>query len=284
MQVSVLGSGSRGNALLVESGGTRVLVDCGFGPRALARRLALLQCAPESIDALVLTHEHVDHAQGALKACAQWGWPLYATAGTLAALPAPLISVHTITHGERWAIGALDGCSIAVPHDAADCAALRFDNRATGHRVGVALDLGHVPSGLSTFFALADLLVIEANHDLDMLEAGPYPRLLKQRIHGRHGHLDNSAAAELVCACAHRGLHGVVLAHLSETNNAPATALDAVNTMARTRLAPARWGHTLLTAASQRTPIGPVVAATRARRDRLAVQTELFHQARSTSA
>jgi phosphoribosyl 1,2-cyclic phosphodiesterase len=275
VQVSVLGSGSRGNALLVESGDTRVLVDCGFGPRAIARRLALLHRAPESIDALVLTHEHTDHAQGAMKACAKWGWPLYATAGTLAALPAPLSPVRVIAHGQPWSVGTLDGCSIAVPHDAADCAALRFDNRATGQRVGVALDLGHVPAGLAAFFALSDLLVIEANHDLAMLHAGPYPRRLKERIRGRRGHLDNGAAAELIAHCAHRGLRGVVLAHLSETNNAPAEAVRAVQEIAVARLAPARWAQTAVHAASQREPLGPVVAATVARRDRAPVQTEL---------
>ncbi len=258
MRVSVLGSGSRGNAILIEAGATRVLVDVGFGVRALARRLAAVGCAPESITGVVLTHEHVDHAQGALAACAKWQWPLYATAGTLSRLPAPLVPVRALTHGHPWSVGDLHGASFAVPHDALDCAALVFEHAVTGQRIGIALDLGHVPAALPAAFCALDLLVIESNHDRQQLLAGPYPWPLKQRILGAFGHLSNSETAELVAACAHRGLRAVILAHLSETNNSPERAVNAVRSalLRRGSVASSARAHTY--AATQRTPLGPV--------------------------
>ena len=258
MRVSVLGSGSRGNAILVEAGETRVLVDVGFGVRTLAKRLAAIGCAPESITGVVLTHEHVDHAQGALAACAKWRWPLYATAGTLGQLPAARVPVRTITHGQAWSVGDLHGSSSAVPHDAADCAALVFEHAVTGQRVGIALDLGHVPAGLPTAFCGLDLLVIEANHDRQQLLAGPYPWPLKQRILGAFGHLANSETAELVAECAHRGLRAVILAHLSETNNSPDLAVNAVRSALLRRGSVASRTRGQVFAATQRMPLGPV--------------------------
>jgi len=271
MRVSVLGSGSRGNAILVESGATRVLVDVGFGPRTLAARLRVLGCAPESIAGVVLTHEHVDHASGALAACARWGWPLFATAGTIAALPEAMVPMRAIVHGQAWSIGDLAGQSVAVPHDAADCAALVFEERSTGARAGIALDLGHVPAHLTEAFGRLDLMVIEANHDVPLLMAGPYPWSLKQRIVGDLGHLSNTAAAALVASCAHPGLRGVVLAHLSETNNSPALAVETVRVALRRR---GRAGASAsLIAAHQRNPTGPMPAG--AGRSPYAVQMEL---------
>lgn len=258
MRVSVLGSGSRGNSMLVDAGSTRILVDVGFGVRTIAARLAQLGCAPESIDAVVLTHEHVDHAQGALAACARWQWPLYATEGTLAALPNAMVPVCTITHGKPWSVGDLRGASCSVPHDAADCAALVFEHLRTGERVGIALDVGHVPEHLPGFLSRLDLLVVESNHDCEQLQAGPYPWSLKQRILGANGHLSNAEAAALVAQCVHRGLRGVVLAHLSETNNSPSLAVTTVAAALRgcgPKAAAARRG---LVAAAQRLPTGPV--------------------------
>jgi phosphoribosyl 1,2-cyclic phosphodiesterase len=259
MRVSVLGSGSRGNAILLESGETRVLVDVGFGPRSLARRLRTVGCAPESITDVVLTHEHIDHASGALAACARWGWSLHATGGTLAALASSGEPRHTITHGQPWAIGDLVGHSVAVPHDAADCAALVFESRSSGCRAGIALDLGHVPTHLATAFSQLDVLVVEANHDEAVLMAGPYPWALKQRILGAHGHLSNAAAAAFVASCTHVGLRTVVLAHLSETNNSPTLAVDSVRTaLQRVGRAGVSAAQGVL-AAHQRESVGPLV-------------------------
>lgn len=258
MRLTVLGSGSRGNAILLDAGETRLLVDVGFGVRTIAARLRACGYAPESITGVVLTHEHVDHAQGALDACARWGWPLHATAGTLAALPTPVVPVRQLAHGLPFSIGDVTGCGVAVPHDARDCTAYVFEHRRSGYRTGIALDLGAVPDTLPPFFSHLDALVLEANHDEARLRAGPYPWVLKQRILGDHGHLSNAAAAALIAACAHRGLRTVVLAHLSETNNTPTLALSTVREALRLRGRVGSATRDALRAASQRVPLGPI--------------------------
>jgi phosphoribosyl 1,2-cyclic phosphodiesterase len=264
VRLSVLGSGSGGNALLVDTGVTRLLVDAGLGPRTLARRLAAVGCAPESITALVLTHEHQDHAVGAPDACARWQWPLFATAGTLAALPSGSGPRHVITHGSPWMIGDVEGISTPVPHDAADCAAFVFTAQTSGARLGVALDAGHVPPTLLAAFDRLDGLVIESNHDAARLAGGPYPWALKQRIRGGRGHLSNRQAADLVHACAHPGLRTVVLAHLSETNNTPTLALEALRGTLRRHGSIGRTIARGVQVAAPRTPLGPLPMVVRA--------------------
>lgn len=233
MRVTLLGSGSRGNAIVVEGSGGRVLVDAGFPPRTLASRLQAAGIAPASIEALLLTHEHVDHARGAAAAVARWGWPVVATPGTLGAVwpaepgagPARASGVALRAGGPQALVGGFEVAAIAVPHDAAEPVALLLTDRASGCRVGIALDLGAVPEPLAAAFQRVDVLVVESNHDEALLAQGPYPWPLKQRIRGGHGHLSNHAAARLAVRCAHRGLRAVVLAHLSEVNNRPALAL-----------------------------------------------------------
>lgn len=237
LRVTVLGSGSRGNAVLVESQDTAVIIDAGFNPRALERRLAYVGKRPEDIQALLLTHEHTDHACGAIAACLRWGWPLHATAGTLHALPdlaahgaSPLV---TVSVNCAFDVGALSILATPVPHDAREAVALVITDSLTGCRVGVATDLGHVPETLPKQFEYLDVLVVESNHDERMLAEGPYPPMLKRRIASRLGHLSNRQAAAFIAACAHRGLRSVVLAHLSETNNTPEAAVLAAATALR---------------------------------------------------
>lgn len=259
IRVTVLGSGSRGNALVVEGGGHRILVDAGFSPRALARRLAAARIAPESIDALVLTHEHTDHASGAAEAVTKWRWPLFATAGTLAALTLPdTCHVTPLTPGVHGVIGPLEVLPVRVPHDAQEPVALLFADPRSGARAAVVLDLGHAPPTLATALGALDVLIVEANHDAQRLAEGPYPAMLKRRISGTSGHLSNAQCATLVAECAANGLGSVVLAHLSETNNTPTLALEAV----RTALRRARWRGRGLHAALQGEvlhPVGPAV-------------------------
>jgi phosphoribosyl 1,2-cyclic phosphodiesterase len=227
MRVWVLGSGSRGNAVLVECAGTRLLVDCGFSPRTLAGRLAAVGFAPADIHATVLTHEHQDHAKGAAAASAQWGWQVVASPGTLAALPS-LVGAQPVVPGGTVAVGHAIVETVRVPHDAAQPMAVVVRDPDGAARCGVAVDLGHVPAGLLTAFKDLDVLVFEANHDADLLASGPYPPSVQARISGRAGHLDNATAARAVRACAHRGLRHVVLAHLSDTCNTPTLARSAV--------------------------------------------------------
>jgi phosphoribosyl 1,2-cyclic phosphodiesterase len=224
-----LGSGSSGNALLLESGSHRILVDCGFGPRAIATRLKAIDVAPESISALVLTHEHVDHAQGAERAQKKYRWPVYASMGTLAALRdiEPRWR-RAIAPGETLALDGFSLEAIAIPHDAAGPLAFAVTATASGARVGVAHDLGAVPDALRLAFADCDALCLEANHDVELLRTGPYPRALQERIRGGRGHINNSQAAALATDLAGPGLQSVTLLHLSEVNNRPELAERAV--------------------------------------------------------
>lgn len=229
-----LGSGSRGNAIVLETGGRFLLIDCGFGPRALATRLKLVGIAPEAIEALVITHEHTDHGSGAARAQHKWRWPVYASAGTLRALPevAPRAR-HPMRAGDRIEVGAFSLEAAAIPHDAAEPFAFVVTATASGARVGVAHDLGAVPDAVRTMFADCDALMIESNHDRQMLTDGPYPPALKARIRGGRGHLDNAECGALAASLVHAGLRCVSLLHLSETNNTPAVAESAARTTLR---------------------------------------------------
>ncbi|MCC6242259.1 MAG: MBL fold metallo-hydrolase [Gemmatimonadaceae bacterium] len=261
MRVTVLGSGSRGNAIVVDGADGTLLIDAGFGRRALARRFALAERRPEEVGALLLTHEHVDHASGATAASDRWQWPVFAHAETFTALSAMIggspvrrnvLSMTASTH-----IAGFDVVSVPVPHDARLCSAFVLTDRRTGARVGIALDLGHVPEHLPAALAHCDLLVVESNHDERMLAQGPYPWALKRRVGGPTGHLSNGTTAGLLAAVAHRGLRGVVLAHLSETNNRPTTALER----SRQALRRAGWRREELFAAVQQRPSTPVTLA-----------------------
>ena len=209
LRITVLGSGSRGNAILIDGTDGAVLVDAGFGPRSLVRRLNAAGRRPEEISALVLTHEHTDHASGAAAACARWGWPLYGSAGTLEALGVGSGTVvspreaRVFTADGPTAIGGFLLETTSVPHDARDCRALVFTDIRSGARAGVAMDVGQVPEALPLAFARLDLIAVESNHDEQLLASGPYPWSLKQRISGGLGHLSNgAAAASTASACA----------------------------------------------------------------------------------
>lgn len=227
MRVWVLGSGSRGNAVLVECAGTRLLVDCGFSPRTLAGRLAAIGRTPSDVHAVVLTHEHLDHAKGAAAGAAQWGWRVHASEGTLRAL-GEVPNAEPFTPGATVAVGGAVIETLRIPHDAAQPVAVVVADPGASTRCGVALDLGHVPAAMLTAFRDLDVLVFEANHDPALLAAGPYPPSVRARIEGRQGHLSNPDAARAIRAFAHRGLRHVVLAHLSEHCNTPSAARAAV--------------------------------------------------------
>lgn len=231
MKLWSLGSGSRGNALVIGSGDRFVLVDCGFGPRALAMRLKKVGLAPEMIEALFITHEHQDHADGAAKAQHKWRWPVYASAGTHAALrEIPTKYREILQPGTSVSVGAFTVEATAIPHDAREPMALALTATATGARVGIAHDLGAVPPALEAMFARCDALCLEANHDAELLRNGPYPRALQERIRGGRGHIDNAAAGALARRLSHAGLRALALLHLSETNNTPELAARTVNT------------------------------------------------------
>ena len=228
MRVWVFGRGSRGNAVLLEPRGSRVLVDAGFHAKALEQRLAAIDVPAESIEALVVTHEHHDHVRGACAAAREWGWALHASCGTAAAYPSLReVDVRTFDAGATLRFSSMELRSVAVPHDAEEPVAI-IATDDIGGRVGIVYDLGYANAALRRALGDLDVLVLEANHDEGMLRAGPYPPTVRDRIAGRRGHLSNRAAADIAREVAHRSLAHVVLAHLSDQCNDASLARSAV--------------------------------------------------------
>jgi phosphoribosyl 1,2-cyclic phosphodiesterase len=222
LRFCVLGSGSSGNATLIEGGGARLLLDAGLGARELAERLESAGVDPASLDAVLISHEHGDHARGAASFSRRFGVPLTGTAGTEAALgldPEKIPRFQRLLPGDTHRYGEALVRPVAVPHDAREPVA--FVVEACGRRLGHATDLGHMTRGLVAAFRHCDALLIESNHDPALLRQGPYPWSLKERILGPLGHLSNRDVARYL----HTGLGSecrtVVLAHLSEKNNHP---------------------------------------------------------------
>lgn len=231
LRVTVLGSGSSGNAVVVESGDCRLLLDAGFSCRELERRMARRGIEPETVSALVLTHEHGDHLRGTDRFHRRWGTPLYATAGTLEGAAglgeAAQRAVRPIRSGEPWQVGSFELEAFLVPHDAREPVGLVIEDGA-GRRLGLVGDLGSRSRLAWGRLAELDLLILETNHDLEMLRNGPYPWPLKQRVASRHGHLSNHDAAEGLLELLADRLRWVVAYHLSRTNNLPALAAAAL--------------------------------------------------------
>jgi phosphoribosyl 1,2-cyclic phosphodiesterase len=228
LRFRVLGSGSAGNATLVEGGGARVLIDAGLGSRQLAERLQSAGVDPASLDAVFVSHEHGDHARGALGFSAKWGVPLALTPGTFRAAGldgGKLPAWEALAPGETRAIRKLSVRAVAVPHDAAS--PLAFVVSAGAFSFGHATDLGHLGRGLVEAFRTCDAVLVESNYDPAMLRDGPYPWALKERILGPFGHLSNRDVGRLLEKGLGEACRHVVLAHLSRKNNHPELALQA---------------------------------------------------------
>ncbi len=223
----MLGSGSGGNAVLVEAAEGRVLVDAGFGVRTLATRLTAIGVAPQSIEACVITHEHTDHMKGAAAAARRWGWAIHASRGTIAHTPELAgARAHAFDAGASLSFSTVDVSTVRTPHDAAEPVGVTITARSTGARTTVCTDIGYVSDGVRALCRDVDILVLESNHDEAMLRAGPYPPVVQARIAGDRGHLANRHAAALIRDEATRRLRHVVLAHLSEKCNAPELAWE----------------------------------------------------------
>lgn len=265
MKAWILASGSKANALVIEAGQSRLLVDCGLGPRALASRLRALGIAPESITGVAITHEHSDHIHGLAACYRKWRWPVLTSAGTHTALAEmELVDLAAtdphrvvLTHGTDVAHGDMHVTGVRISHDAAEPMAMVVTCRTTGARIAVATDIGEMTPAVLAAFERVDALVLESNHCTDMLETGPYPVFLKRRILARNGHLSNADCARTLAALAHRGLSHIVLAHLSEVNNAP----DVARTAAGDALRRAGWRGRLAIAAPDGLATGFEVSA-----------------------
>ncbi|QFU00577.1 Putative metallo-hydrolase YycJ [Halomonas sp. THAF5a] len=222
-----LGSGSKGNATLVSDGETHLLVDCGFGLKETERRLARLGLHPRQLDAVLVTHEHGDHIRGVGPLARRHKVPVYLTPGTwLSGRLGELPQRHWITPQARFAVKGLAIDPITVPHDARE--PVQFAISGAGHRLGLLTDLGHPSAHVVEAFAGCDGLVLECNHDRRMLAEGPYPASLKRRVGGDWGHLANVQAAWLLQRLGLDRLQRIVCSHLSEHNNRPELALEAL--------------------------------------------------------
>jgi phosphoribosyl 1,2-cyclic phosphodiesterase len=231
MRFACLGSGSRGNATLIEAGGTRVLVDCGLSVPVLQRRLALLRVDIQTLDAVLVTHEHGDHVRGVPVLARRLGIPVWMTPGT--GKGASCLDLRGLRlfncHAGPFRIGDLEVEPYAVPHDAREPSQFLF--RYLGRCLAALTDSGLITPYILERLRPADALLLEFNHDPKMLANGPYPPSLQRRVGGRYGHLSNLQAAELLGWLDRTRLRHLVAAHLSEKNNHPDKAREAVATV-----------------------------------------------------
>lgn len=227
MRIASLGSGSKGNATLVDSGETCVLIDLGFTLKETERRLERLGVSPLDIDAVLVTHEHGDHIGGVGPFARKYKRPVYLTPGTLSSTKLGALSgTHPVNCHKPFRIGDMGVEPVPVPHDARE--PCQYILSAGGIKVGVLTDLGHITRFVVEQYKTCHALLLECNHDLQMLNEGPYPYALKQRVGGPHGHLNNGQAAELLAAIELDQLRHLVISHVSEQNNAPHLAEAAV--------------------------------------------------------
>jgi phosphoribosyl 1,2-cyclic phosphodiesterase len=225
-----LASGSKGNAVHLTDGHSQILIDAGLSGREIERRMGLRDLKVTELDAILVTHEHSDHIQGVGVLARRYKIPVHISRRTAQAGSGRLGKIAEVVHfrcGAGFQIGGLEIHPFTTSHDAADSAG--FTVRACGCKAGIATDLGIATELVKKHLEGCQLLLLEANHDPDMLINGPYPWPLKQRIRGRSGHLSNSQCRDLLGELLHAGLQQVVLAHLSENNNTPDQALNTVS-------------------------------------------------------
>ena len=232
MRFASLGSGSAGNGLVVEAHTTRLLLDCGFGVRDVHLRLARSGLTPEELSGVLVTHEHDNHAGGIFKLANKYRIPVWLTHGTLTMIERFLprqrnFEMHVIDSHQAFEIGDLQVHPFPVPHDAREPVQFVFQDGA--HKLGVLTDTGTSTPHIETMLTGCDALMLECNHDLDMLMNGPYARALKQRVSSRLGHLDNASSAGLLAQLDNSKLQHIVAAHLSAKNNSPALAKKALS-------------------------------------------------------
>jgi len=233
--VSVLASGSRGNSALLESSRARILVDAGVSCRETFKRLKLVGREPRSLSAILITHEHSDHVSGLAMLAKKLGIPVFMTGGTHQAwarslrddagqLPT-LAKLEIFSAGRQFQIADITVMPFTIPHDAADPVGFTF--HAEGAKIAFATDLGYMPASVRDHLRRCDVLILESNHDVEMLRVGPYPWSVKQRVMSRVGHLSNDALADFFASDYDGSAAYVVLAHLSEQNNHPEIARRA---------------------------------------------------------
>ncbi len=230
LRLCVLGSGSSGNAVVLESGRERLLLDAGFSCREIERRLARVGAGTDGFVGLVVTHEHHDHVRGAVRFARRRQVPIWATHGTIEAAELEAeegVELRVLSSSRPTAIGSFAVTPFGVPHDARETIGVVIEN-AGGRRAGLIGDLGSRTQLAWGHLAELDVLLLETNHDLEMLRTGPYPWPLKERVASRHGHLSNRQAADGLPELLSDRLRAVVLYHLSRINNRPSLAVAEI--------------------------------------------------------
>ena len=265
LRVSILASGSSGNITLLETQSTRLLIDAGLGKRETLARLAAIEKDVDRLDGVLISHEHNDHCSGLPQVLGLWKAPLYVTEPTMDALQRTLPEtlgkrlrgVETIHAGQRFNIGDIEVHAFAIPHDAAD--PIGFTFRANGVKLALVTDLGYMPELVKVHLRESDCVVLESNHDSEMLKVGPYPWVVKQRVLSRTGHLSNHAVSEYLADPDGFDSRArfLVLAHLSQENNNPDVArISAEEALSRRPAEHAFAGELLV--ASQAMPLKPL--------------------------
>jgi len=237
VSVSVLASGSRGNSAVVQTSRTKILVDAGISCRETFKRMKALEEDPGSLSAILVTHEHSDHVYGLRTLAKKLKVPVFMTGATHQSWAKAMRDedgdrpevekLEIFAAGKSFQVGDIAVTPFTIPHDAADPVGFTF--RAEGVKVGFATDLGYVPASVRDHLRCCEVLVIESNHDVEMLRVGPYPWSVKQRVMSRVGHLSNDALAEFFSSDYDGEAAYVVLAHLSEHNNHPEIARGAAD-------------------------------------------------------
>ena len=221
VQVCVLASSSSGNSTFIRTEKTRILVDAGLSRRDVLARLALINEDAEKLDAILITHEHSDHVSGLVALARLLNVPIFITRLTAPAIPwgeyTPRLDCFQA--GTTFCVGDIEIDSFTIPHDAIDPVGFCF--RAQGIKIGLVTDLGYVTDSIKFHLRGAHLLVLESNHDLEMLKVGPYPWSVKQRVMGRRGHLSNDVVCDFIRSDLDASINTLVLGHLSEHNNHP---------------------------------------------------------------
>ncbi|MFQ5695370.1 MAG: MBL fold metallo-hydrolase [Terriglobia bacterium] len=261
VELTILGSGSSGNAALVSTGRTRLLLDAGLSKRVTRKRMQAAGLTAGRVDAIVVSHEHADHAAHVSGLAAEFGAPVYFSEGTAEALDgeAKLRKVERFRPGQRFTVGDIEVIPFAVPHDAREPVAFRL--QAQGVRLALAVDLGYLTTLVKEQLRGCDCVLLEANHDVELLRQGPYPWFIKQRVMSRLGHLSNRAIAEFLEHDFDGRAQHIVLAHLSGNNNSPELALVAARQSLERRRA--RFPLSLSTppelhVTSRQEPLGPL--------------------------
>ncbi len=236
MRFASLGSGSAGNCMVIEQATTRLLLDCGFSVKETVNRLARLGLEPSQLSGILVTHEHDDHAKGAFKLGGKFSIPVWLSHGTRVMterhLPkTPTLQMNTIDSHTSFMINDIQVTPYPVPHDAREPTQFTFTDGQ--YKLGVLTDTGGTTPHIEQTLSGCDALVLECNHDLSMLEQGPYSYSLKKRVGGHLGHLDNVSAANLLAKLDNRKLKHLVAAHLSAKNNTPELARRALSQVLR---------------------------------------------------